>query len=121
MGMNNASAVPWSRMCAFRARGRSTAEAPSAALFTARLWANTAVDDRVQHIRVCQGPARLDIGIVLMAIDVENARAAGARICTAALVAHPDTHGWTLQPLTGSLDLHYLLTQDFPYLSCHHI
>jgi hypothetical protein len=87
------------RLCTFQAWIAPPATPPPASEFARRIWAQASAADRVQHVRVRSGEARLDIGILLMAVSDDKARAVGARICTAALAAGPDTHGWTLQQL----------------------
>ena len=91
----------WMRLCIFRAWfSPMTRPPPSAGELTRRIWTHATPEDRVQHVRVRPtAQAVLDIGILLMAASNDKARAAGARICTAALAAVPDTHGWTLQSL----------------------
>ena len=99
MGINDTGATPWLRMCTFRAYGPPGSDVPREAQFAAHMWSAATVEDRVQHVRVRCAAARLDIGIVLMAVDDSKARAAGARICTAAIASAPETHGWILQTL----------------------
>lgn len=109
----------WMRLCGYRVSGSirrhdGAARQALARSFAARLWAQSTDADRVQHIRIRypgsigDEPAatdsghqelRLDVGILLMADSDDKARAVGARLCTGALAAGPDTVGWTLQPL----------------------
>ncbi|WP_249999018.1 hypothetical protein [Actinoplanes sp. M2I2] len=98
-------ATAWMRLCAYRVagpdRGHKQAELADG------LWRQSTEEDRVQHIRVRPAPSpydetaecRLDIGILLMADSDEKASAVGARICTGALAADPDTADWTFRPL----------------------
>ena len=106
-------------LCGFRVRGpvRWPGQAGEQILaedFAARLWRQSTVDDRIQHIRVRRPDppptgspepgkdpheCRLDIGILLMSDSDDKARAVGARLCNEALAASPDTVGWALQPL----------------------
>ncbi|MBB4755039.1 hypothetical protein [Actinoplanes lobatus] len=109
----------WMRLCGYRLAGpiRWHGEAAKQLLageLAARIWSQAGDADRVQHIRIrsadSPGPeppepdgsahrCRLDVGILLMADSDDKARAVGARLCTGALAAGPDTVGWTLQPL----------------------
>jgi hypothetical protein len=118
MGVTPAGTV-WNLLCGFRVYGRlpwrgEAAEGILASEFAARLWSQSAAEDRIQHIRVRPADpsvtrrpepgsdlyaCRLDIGILLMADSDDKARAVGVRLCNGALDSSPDTVGWALQPL----------------------
>jgi hypothetical protein len=89
------------RMCAFRIYASEAPMPLAAADFADQIWARVRIGDQVEHVRIRAGAARLDIAILLMATSDDTARAVGARICAEALAAAPDTHGWTLQPLSS--------------------
>jgi hypothetical protein len=86
----------WIHLCILHAKGLPATGPPNADRIRAGIWEAATAADRVQHVRVIPTLARLDIGIVLMAMDNERAYAVAARISAAALAADPDTHGWTL-------------------------
>ncbi|MBO3739517.1 hypothetical protein [Actinoplanes flavus] len=118
MGLNDLDTV-WMRLCGYRLAGpvRWHGEAAKQLLagdLAARIWSQATDDDRIQHIRIRPADhpgtdppqtgsgvhrCRLDVGILLMADSDDKARAVGARLCTGALAAGPDTVGWTLQSL----------------------